>query len=254
MPRRTVVDSPAPVVKLTKEEAEALKLEAEAAWRRAQAAREKIEARRVKAEAATAELVLFEKQIESQRLQTKRLNEMVSDDEQHVYRFAGVVDGASVAVCMATLERWARVDVLLGREPCDIEVIFTSPGGNALNGFALFDFLRKLSAQGHKIITTDLGFAASMAGILVQAGDVRRIGCESYLHIHEISTGAIGKLSEIEDEVDFAKKMTERVVKIYVDRARGKITEKKLRELFERREAWFNSDEALKYGLVDELV
>ena len=58
-----------------------------------------------------------------------------------------------------------------------------------------------------------------MAGILLQAGDIRIMGAESWLMIHEISFGASGKIGEIEDTVEWVKKIQERVVKIFaVDR------------------------------------
>lgn len=213
------------------------------------------------AKAAEAEAALFEAQarerladarkseIALERLKEDRAEELASDRYHQVYRFASSVNETSVAACMAVLGKWSRL-----KPGCDIEVVFTSPGGSVLHGFALFDFLRSLSRQGHKIITTDLGYSASMAGILLQAGDLRRMGKESYFHIHEISTGAIGKIGEIEDAVDFANKMMTRVVEIFVERSGGKITAAKLRKMYERKEAWFSSEEALKYGLVDEVL
>lgn len=206
-------------------------------------------ARKAHAEAQYAENAAANSVIELEREEESRARELATDEYQHVYRFTSAVTHEAVGACMRKLTQWSRMN-----PQCTIEVVFTSPGGSALHGFALFDFLRSLSRQGHTILTTDLGYSASMAGILLQAGDVRRMGQESYFHIHEISTGMVGKVSELEDEVEFCKKMTKRVVDIFVSRSGGKINGPQLRRMFERKEAWFSSDEALKYGLVDEVI
>jgi ATP-dependent protease ClpP protease subunit len=233
-------------------EAKRLKLEADTEKSKAETAKAKAEARRVTAEARSYECRAKEAAIRLEQVQEIRDAELVNDYNRRVYRFTGSVNAVQVGTCMATLEEWARLDE--GLKDLSYEVVFTSPGGDVLHGMALFDFLRSLSRRGITVVTTDLGFSASMAGILLQAGDVRRMGKESYFHIHEISFGAIGKLAEVEDEVEFTKKITKRVVDIFVSRSGGKITERKLRNMFERKEAWFSSDEALKYGLVDEVL
>ena len=62
-----------------------------------------------------------------------------------------------------------------------MEIVFSSPGGGIISGFELFDFMQDLRSKGHKITTGSLGYAASMAGILLQAGDVRWIGHQSWM-------------------------------------------------------------------------
>lgn len=232
-----------------RQKAERLKLEAEAEKALADAERADAEAEKARAEARAARAEAAEAEIQLLRVKEERRNELAGDEYARVYRFGSSVSEQSVNACMAKLTRWSRVD-----PGCDIEIVFTSPGGSVFHGMALFDYIGVLSRQGHKMTATDLGYSASMAGILLQAADVRRMGRESYFHIHEISTGMIGKVSELEDEVEFCKKMTKRVVDIFVSRSNGKITERKLRRMFERKEAWFSSDEALKYGLVDEVL
>ena len=68
--------------------------------------------------------------------------------------------------------------------------------------------------KGHKITTGSLGYAASMAGILLQAGDVRWIGHQSWMMIHRAAFGAYGKTFEIEDEVRFVRRIEERIFNI----------------------------------------
>ena len=83
-----------------------------------------------------------------------------------------------------------------------------------IDGMALFDYIQQVKAMGHHVTTGCMGYAASMAGILLQAGHRRVMGRESYVLIHEVAAGAAGKIGEIEDTVEFLKKIEDRVLDI----------------------------------------
>lgn len=198
------------------------------------------EARKAVAEAEGAEL-----QYEAAR---DTWAEMHATDEYHrVYRFGESVSSGSVAKCMQTLARWVR----LSDGPIDIELIFNSPGGSAVDGMALWDFLKSLQRDGHRITTVCRGMAASMAGILLQAGDVRVMGAESYLLIHEVSFGAGGKIGEVEDTTEFVNKMMDRIVAIFAQRSN--MTARQIKARWKRKDWWMDSTEALALGFCDEV-
>ena len=185
---------------------------------------------------------------EAREREQQRVN---SDDHHHVYRFSGEVADGTVRSCISTLNKWHRLD-----PECDIEIIFNSPGGSMIDGMALFDQLVSFSLRGggtHKVTVGSLGYAASMAGILLQAGDVRWIGKQSFLMIHEISSTTGGKIGEIRDDVKFYDAICARVVDIFVDRSEGKCTKRKFVNGWERTDWWMLSDEALELGFVDEV-
>jgi ATP-dependent Clp protease protease subunit len=147
---------------------------------------------------------------------------------------------------MSKLTEWHR------RDPkCDIDIVFSSPGGSIIDGFELFDFIQELRAKGHKVITGSLGMAASMAGILLQAGDLRWIGHQSWMMIHRAAFGAIGKTFEIEDEVRLVKRIEERIVDIFT--SRSNLTKLKIKRNWDRKDWWIDADEAVTLGLVDEI-
>lgn len=237
--------------------AEAKKLDAEAAAAQALAAKNAAEARRAEAEARRFELDVEagELQVAEIRARHEEFEEtnrarQVSDDKLRIYRFSEAVSSTAVAKCMSALNRWDRLD-----PECDIEVIFNSPGGSVIDGMALFDTLSSLSKRGggtHQVTLGSLGYAASMAGILLQAGDVRWIGKRSYLMIHEVASGAIGKIGEIKDEVEFLDKICDQITEIFVERS-GKISKRQFEKLWGRRDVWLLADEALKHGFVDEV-
>ncbi len=213
-------------------EVERLKNEAEVRKTLAEAEQEEVELARLKLDLVEAELRAKKKQS--------------TDEENCVYRFNTEVTCTSVKACMARLTEWSRIN-----PKCDIEVIFSSPGGSIIDGMELFDFLQSLRYQGHTVTTGSLGYAASMAGILLQAGDKRWIGQQAWMMIHRAAFGAYGKTFEVEDEVKLVKRMEERILTIFT--SRSKLTANKIKRNWERKDWWISADEALDLGLVDEV-
>lgn len=209
-------------------------------------ARAAAEVRKFNAEALEAETQTAASQILLDRETEKRAKELTGFDRQRVYLFHSAVDGNTVANCIKELNHWHRVD-----PGCAIEVQFLSPGGNVIHGMALYDYLQELRRSGHHLTTSTRGYAASMGGILLQAGDVRVMGAEAYILIHEVASFAAGKIGEIEDELALLKMMSERVISIFASRSH--LTKQKIRSGWRRKDWWLDSTESLKLGLVDEI-
>jgi len=198
------------------------------------------------ADARMAEAAALKAEVEAHTAWRKQQKELYTDEENHLYRFNRDVNSSSVGACMAKLSLWHRED-----PKCDIEIIFSSPGGSIIDGFELFDFIQELRSSGHKITTGSLGMAASMAGILLQAGDVRWIGHQAWMMIHRAAFGAIGKTYEVEDEVRLVKRIEERILDIFT--SRSKLTKQKIKRNWDRKDWWIDADECMQLGLVDEI-
>jgi len=238
-----------PLIKRTKEE-----IEATVTKLRAQSLVAEAEARKFDAEAQgllenvgaiRANRLAMEAGTRSVERSEKEL--LAQAKYQHVYHFTDAVGSSTTQACMRQIDIWHHDD-----PACRFEICFSSPGGSVIDGMALFDYLLQMREAGHHVTTSTIGMAASMAGILLQAGDVRRMGRESYLLIHEVSFGAGGKIGEVEDEVKFIKKIQERVLKIFAERSHLSIGQ--LKNRWERKDWWLDSDEALKLGLIDEIA
>lgn len=228
-------------------QAEAKKMLAEAALAQNDALKKAAETREANAKADVALIALREKEREEVVDVAGHTEWLAADARHHIYQFGGTVDGGSVKTCMKQLAVWNR------SEPgCAIEIVFHSPGGSVIDGMALFDYILGLRAKGHHITTTGLGYAASMAGILLQAGDVRRMGREAYILIHEVSNSTSGKIGEIEDDVKFMKMVQARVLAIFAERSN--LSKKQIQSRWSRKDWWIDSDTALKLGLVDEIA
>ena len=75
-----------------------------------------------------------------------------------------------------------------------------------------------------------------MAGILLQAGERRWIGHQSWMMIHRAAFLAVGKTFEVEDEVEFIKRVEDRILNIFV--ARSNLTKQKIKRNWDRKDWW----------------
>ena len=225
------------------------KFDAEAERARAEGVKFAAEATAALAAAAKADLEARKARLDVEKAERERREADASDVHHHLYRFTGSVDAASVDKAITKLTEWHR----LSTDPADtpIEIVFFSPGGAIIPGFALFDHLRWLSAQGHRITTGCTGMAASMGGILMQAGDHRWMSGEAWYLIHRAAFGAAGKTFDIEDEVEGVKRIEARIINIFT--ARSHLTATKIKRNWDRKDWWIDSDQAMEHGLVDEI-
>lgn len=185
--------------------------------------------------------------LELTRLERMDTLEHLGDFYHRLYSFTNDVSKASVKVCIEALQTWFR------ESPEDpVTVVFDSPGGSVFSGLALYDTIRNFRASGLTINTHSIGMAASMGGVLLQAGETRSMGKHAFMLIHEISSGAFGSFSEIEDEVKFMKRIQEQLLGILADRSTLSVNE--IRKRWERRDWWLDSSECLRLGFVDEVV
>jgi ATP-dependent Clp endopeptidase proteolytic subunit ClpP len=207
---------------------------------------EALEARRLQAEIAKLEVetARTKQQIDRDAIFARR--DYANATEHRILTFYGEVGAESVARALTELGIWARRDPGL-----PIKVIFNSPGGSVFDGLALFDYLRELQADGHHITTVGLGMAASMGGVLLQAGQHRVMGRNAYMLIHEVSSLAWGNASELEDEVAFTKRLQDRLLDILAERST--LSKAQIARRWKRRDWWLSAQEALDLGFIDEI-
>lgn len=167
---------------------------------------------------------------------------------QHTYNFVGSVGKDTVGPCMDRLNSWSIMD-----PGCEMTIVFNSPGGSVIDGMALFDYIRFIRSKGHRVTVIALGYAASMAGILLQAGDHRVMARGSWLLIHEVAFSTSGKIGEIEDMYKFGERLKEQAASIFIERSGGKLTREILTANWTRKDWWLSPGEALALGLIDEV-
>lgn len=139
---------------------------------------------------------------------------------------------------------------LLFSERCkakDITVILNSQGGYTTEAFAIHDIVR-----AHKLNVMVTGLAASGASMLVlQAGKKRIAYPNAQFMLHEIGWGFQGKMSEQNDEQKQAAKLQQRVLSVLSERTGH--TPKEILKLIGRKDHWMSAQEAIEWGLIDEI-
>lgn len=216
----------------------------------AEAAKARAEARQAEAEAGLAEV-----QLEDARRRVAE--EAASDSRNLTYVFATQVTESSVRACMNQLSTWHRTD-----PGAPLTIVLNSPGGDVVEGMALFDHIIWLREVGHEVTIIVRGMAASMAGILLQAASRRIVGREAWVLIHRAAFGAMGKSFEVEDRVEWVKRVEARIVDIFAERAEEAktagtatkpLTKARIKKNWERKDWWLSSDECVDLGIADEV-
>jgi len=134
----------------------------------------------------------------------------------------------------------------------DIQIYMNTPGGIVSAGLAIYDTMQSIRAN---IATICTGMAASMGAILLCAGAKGRRSAlkHSRVMIHQpiISGGIGGQASDIEIEAREIQKLKKELYEIIAFHT-GQEYEKIWKD--GDRNYWMDSNEALAYGMVDEVV
>lgn len=256
MPETTQQFRPLEDVEKLRLAAEAKKFEAEA--QKAEFESKLFEAQTVEAEhrsrTAEEEHKQYVLNTEAGRIQVdeakrREMEVLAANVHNYVYAFNDSVSASSVKKCIDALTIWSR-----NAPGCDIEITINSGGGDVVEGFALIDFIFGLRKKGHKITITAYGMAASMAGVILQAADVRQMGSNAILLIHEGSLGAVGNFGEVEDRVKLMELFHEKILDLFVERSVPKVTKAFIRKRWARTDWWISSEISKELGLVDEII
>ncbi len=208
-----------------------------------QAKVQKAEARKYTAEARRAELDILSMERRDAWIST----EPGEDPDTLIYSFDYSVTGQTVRDTIHFLTRWSR------RWPGQkMTIIFNSPGGEVIEGLALYDFILELKDRGHEIETVSIGMAASMAGILLQSGTTRTMGRNAVILIHEVSAGTHGGASQMADDLKFVELLQDKILEILAERST--LTKRQIRNRWERKDWWLDADTALELGFIDAIL
>lgn len=179
-----------------------------------------------------------------------QFNREVSSDRNG---FFGLYPG-TVEPLIAKLTAFSEANGGGTNDAAKIELVLNSPGGSVFAGWRLFGHLRWLSdVKGHEITTVVSGMAASMGGVLAQAGDVRLIDAGSSIMIHEASSIAWGSAYELRDTAEHLTKIGEQIRDLYVSRSNGKTSVELFDQKWDRRDWWIEALEALERGFADRI-
>ncbi len=132
----------------------------------------------------------------------------------------------------------------------DIQIYFNSPGGSVYAGLGIYDTMQYIAADVATICT---GMAASMAAVLMTAGKKGKRSAlkHSRIMIHQPMGGASGQASDIEITAREIMKIKKELYTIIAEHS-GQTLEQIEKD--SDRDHWMTSQEALDYGMIDEIL
>jgi ATP-dependent Clp protease protease subunit len=134
----------------------------------------------------------------------------------------------------------------------DIHFFINSPGGSVTAGLAIYDTMQFIKPD---VCTIVMGQACSMGSLLATAGapGKRKILPNARHMIHQPSGGAGGQATDMQIQVEEIIKMKQNLTQIYVTHnSKGKTFEQFKNDM--ERDKFMGAQEAVDYGLVDEIV
>ena len=132
----------------------------------------------------------------------------------------------------------------------DIVMYINSPGGVITSGLSILDTMNYLKCD---VSTVCFGQAASMGAVLLSCGakGKRFALTNSRVMIHQPLGGARGQATDIEIQAKEILTLKEKLNKILAEKTNQSL--KKIASDTER-DYFMNAEEAVKYGLVDEVL
>jgi ATP-dependent Clp protease, proteolytic subunit ClpP len=132
----------------------------------------------------------------------------------------------------------------------DIKLYINSPGGSVYDGLAIIDTMNFIQPD---VQTIGIGLQASMGAMLLSCGakGKRYILPNSRVMIHQPSSGTEGKITDQEIALKEGIFLKKRLAEIFAKNTGKDI---KTVEKDMDRDNWMSAEEALQYGIVDEIV
>ena len=132
----------------------------------------------------------------------------------------------------------------------DITMHVDSPGGSVKSGLSIIDVMDYVKSD---IVTINTGMAASMGSLILGAGTKgKRYSLRfSRTMLHQSSGGAIGNIQDARITMKEWENINETLFKL-LGKYCGKTAKRVEKDA--QRDLWLNASEAVKYGIVDDIV
>ena len=186
--------------------------------------------------------------------------------EKRILYLTGLIDYARYDLRSAEFVRDGILTLSQkSREP--IKLIINSPGGEAITALTLYDVIQISPAP---VYTIGLGICASAAAILLASGKAghRYIFPHTKCCLHMMWRVVQEQRIEADDEeaekekekrdrqLEVFKKMQEEIISLIIKHCNKEDTQEvrtRIRKEL-KSELWLNAEEAVKYGLVDQII
>ena len=157
----------------------------------------------------------------------------------------GEIDSATANIIIAQM-----LFLEMENPDADIMLYINSPGGEITAGMAIYDTMRYLKCE---VSTICVGMAASMAAVLLSSGakGKRKALPNAEVMIHQPLGGTQGQATDIAIHAERILKMKKKLNEILAENSGKDLAEI---EHDVERDYFLTAEEAMAYGLIDEII
>lgn len=130
----------------------------------------------------------------------------------------------------------------------DIQVLINSVGGSVFAGSEIYTALKSYSGRVDVIVS---GLAASIASIIMLAGDSVKASPIAEIMIHNASMVSRGDHHQLQHDSESVEGTSLSLASVYAKKT-GQ-SEEEIKALMDK-ESWFNAEKALELGLIDGIL
>ena len=131
-----------------------------------------------------------------------------------------------------------------------IQVLLSTYGGNVYDGLSLYDAIKNSKTD---VDITCFGKIMSIGIIILLSAKTRKAYRNTTFMIHELTSGVIGKVADMEESIDEAKRLNKILFDII--KKETKISPSLLDDIYIKKKDWFfTAEEALEMGLITEII
>jgi ATP-dependent Clp protease protease subunit len=131
-----------------------------------------------------------------------------------------------------------------------IQILLSTYGGSVYDGLALYDAIKASKTKVDVIIG---GKSMSMGTIIMLGSETRKAYRNTTFMIHEMTSGYLGKLADMENDLGESKRLQKILWDIITSET--KITQKQLDDIYEKKKDWYlSAEEAFELGLITEII
>lgn len=172
------------------------------------------------------------------------MEEVISDIKKRIIILNGYIEEENAGIIIHALKMMEIEDY-----DRDISFYINSNGGTDDEFFAIYDVMRTLNP---KVNTIGMGVNASAGAFILMSGTGKRTAYKnSRVMIHNLSSWNKGSFEDMDIYHKELIKVKEKIEEITVFHT-GQPIDKVREDL--KRDIWMSADEALEYGIVDEVI
>jgi ATP-dependent protease ClpP protease subunit len=195
--------------------------------------------------------VVEEEEEEHPMMDMLGLSESVSVRDNHIYFYCSVTKKNIVRLITSLRDVTKKLQYVktdFGINNLKIYLHINSNGGSVFAALAAID---TIIASTIPIVSIVEGGAASAATLISVVCQERKVTPNSFMLVHQLSSGFWGKMEEIKDEFINLKKLMKTLTRIYKKHTKIDDSEETTLKSLLKRDLWLSSKECLKYGMVD---